>query len=183
MNRLALILAAAVASVAVRPSDTPKVAFVDMSKLVSQNQKSQAEQSLIKDWKEASDKLLEKMGKDFKAAQDALDQFKPGSDDFRKKVAELKVEEFKLNQQQKSLNEELEVRISHSLADAHARVVVACRTYLKSHDIDAILQYTSTPVAGNTRSEVFPDIVVRSVVAYRDTLDVTDAVLAVLDAK
>jgi Skp family chaperone for outer membrane proteins len=181
MKRFVLAAAAvAFVSVAFRPADGPRIAVVDMSKLISQNHQSQAEQALIKDWKDASEKLLDKLDKDFKTSQGALDQFKPGSDDYRKKQMELEVENFKLKQQAKALNDELNSRVSASLVDAHARVTKACKEYLAAHDLDVILQYTSTPVGGASPNEVYPDIVVRAVVAYRDALDVTDAVLALL---
>ena len=54
----ALLLFAYV-SVGFRPSDAPKIAFIDMSKLVSQHKQSQAEQTLIQQWHDAMRKLLE----------------------------------------------------------------------------------------------------------------------------
>jgi len=179
----AAIAAVAFVSVAFRFPEGPRIAVIDMSRLVSQHRASQAEQQLIQQWKDASEKLLDKMESEFKAEQGTLDQFKQGSDEYRKKQKELKVQEFKLNQEAKALSEEFDARVARSLSDAHARVAKASKSYLESHDLDVILQYTSNPVGGATRGEVIPEIVVRAVVAYRDALDVSDGVLAVLDAK
>jgi Skp family chaperone for outer membrane proteins len=178
----ALLLIAFV-SVGFRPADGPKVAFIDMSKLVSQHKQSQAEQTLIQQWHDAMRKLLEADDKNLQSMRGTLETFKPGSDEWKKQQQDIKLEEFKLSQKAKGLDEEFDAKVARSLIDAHARVVAACKTYLEGHDLDMILQFTSGPVAGNTRNEVIPEIVVRSCVAHRAALDVSDSILALLDAK
>ncbi len=178
----ALLLFAYV-SVGFRPAEGPKVAFIDMSKLVSQHKQSQAEQTLIQQWHDAMRKLLEADDKNLQSMRGTLDTFKPGTDEWKKQQQDIKLEEFKLSQKAKGLDEEFDAKVARSLIDAHSRVAAACKTYLEGHDLDAILQFTSGAVSGNTRNEVIPEIVVRSVVAHRAALDITDAILAILDAK
>lgn len=185
MNRftpaaLALLL---IAGVSFRPYEGPKIAVVDMSALVSKNKQSQAEQQLIQQWMDASQKLLERMDKDLKDQMAARDQLKPDSDDYRKKTKELKQLKSNLDLEASSLKEEQEARIARMLSDCHARVVAACKSYLDGHDLDLIVQHESAPVRGINSNQVIQDIVVRSVVSYRGTLDVTEGVLAILDAK
>jgi Skp family chaperone for outer membrane proteins len=184
MNRLLVAALALVAfvSVAFRPCEGPKVAIVDMSTLVSKHKQSQADQNFIQQWKEASQKKLEEMDRNYKEQVGAREQLKPDSDDYRARTKELKLLKFKLDQEAQALNDEFEARVARSLSEAHARVVAACKGYLESHDLDLIVQHESSPVRGNTSSAVIPEIVVRTVVAYRGTLDITDGVLAVLDA-
>jgi Skp family chaperone for outer membrane proteins len=185
MNRLpvAALLLVAYVSVAFRPCEGPRIAIVDMSALVSKHKASQAEQGLIQQWKDASEKLLDRMDKDYKEQAGARDQLKPDSDDYRKKTKELQLMKFKLDQEAAALRDEFEARVAKSLADSYARVAVACKSYLDSHDLDVVAQYLASPVRGSKVNEVMPDIMLRSIVAYRGTLDVTDGVLAILDAK
>ncbi|HET6163560.1 MAG TPA: OmpH family outer membrane protein [Planctomycetota bacterium] len=178
----ALLLFAYV-SVGFRPSDATKIAFIDMSKLVSQHKQSQAEQTLIQQWHDAMRKLLEADDKNLSALRGTLETFKTGSEEWKRQQQEIKLEEFKLTQKAKGLDEEFDAKVARSLIDAHARVAAACKTYLEGHDLDLILQFTSGPVSGNTRNEVIPEIVVRSVVSHRAALDVTDAILGILDTK
>lgn len=185
MNRL---LPAALAlllfvGVSFRPCEGPRVAVVQMSTLVSKNRTSQAEQALLQQWIDASQKLLEKIDKDMKDTMAARDQLKPDSDDYRAKTTDLKQLKANFDVRAASLKEERDARIGRMLADAHARITAACKSYLEGHDLDLILQYESTPVHGTTGDQAFQEIVVRSVVAYRATLDVTEGVLAILDAK
>lgn len=185
MNRLlpAALLLIAFVSVGLRPCEGPKVAVVDMSTLVSKNKQSQAEQQLIQQWKDASQKLLEKLDKDLKEAAAARDALKSDSDEYRSKTIELKQLKANFDIRAASLKDEFEQRVARSLSDSHARVVAACKTYLEGHDLDLIVQHESSPVRGNTSDQVIPEIVVRTVVAYRGTLDVTEGVLAIVDAK
>lgn len=184
-RRLAVpaLLLFAYVSVGFAPAEGPKIAFIDMSKLVSQHKQSQAEQTLIQQWHDAMRKLLEADDKNLQTMRGTLDTFKAGTDEWKKQQQDIKLEEFKLSQKAKGLDEEFDAKVARSLIDAHARVVAACKTYLEGHDLDAILQFTSGAVSGNTRNEVIPEIVVRSVVAHRTALEVTDAILAILDAK
>jgi Skp family chaperone for outer membrane proteins len=143
----ALLLFAYV-SVGFRPSDAPKIAFIDMSKLVSQHKQSQAEQTLIQQWHDAMRKLLEADDKNLSAMRGTLETFKAGSDEWKRQQQEIKLEEFKLTQKAKGLDEEFDAKVARSLIDAHARVAAACKTYLEGHDLDLILQFTSGPVSG-----------------------------------
>ena len=185
MNRLVIAALALVAfaSLSFRPYEGPKVAIVDMSTLVSKNKQSQAEQTVIQQWMDASQKLLERMDKDMKEQAAAREQLKPDSDDYRNKTTELKQLKANLDIRASALKDERESRIARSLSDSHARVVAACKSYLETHDLDLIVQHESSPVRGSTSDQVIPEIVVRTVVAYRGTLDVTEGVLAILDAK
>lgn len=178
----AALVAAMVAGGAARRPEGPRVAVVDMSRLVSTHKASRQEQELIEQWRETSQKLLEEKAKAYQAQVAELDQFKPGSEKHVQRSMELRVRKFELEQEQAMLQDEFERRVARSLADGHARVAVACKTYLETHDLDAVLQYAANPVKGTKSSEVIPEIVVRSVVAWRGSVDATDAVLAILDA-
>jgi len=172
----------AFASVAASRYEGPRIAVIDMSKLVSQHKASRDEQTLIDQWQTASQQLLDEKAKEYKSHVAELDLLKAGSDAYLKKTKELRVEKFQLEQEQESLQDEFGRRVAKSLADSHARVTAATKTYLESRDLDAVLQFASTPVKGSKSSEVIPEIVVRNVVAYRGAIDATDAVLAILDA-
>lgn len=178
----ALLLLAYV-SVGFKPADTPKIAFIDMSKLVTQNKQSLAELALIQQWHDAMRKLLEADDKNLQSMRGTLETFKAGTDEWKKQQQDIKLEEFKLNQKAKGFDEESDAKMARSLIDAHSRVSAACKTYLEGHDLDAIVQFASGAINGNTRNEVIPEVVVRSVVAHRAALDVTDAILAILDTK
>jgi len=184
MNRflIAGAITAAALGLAARGAPTPRVAVVDMSRLVGQNRQSREEQLLIQQWYETSMKLLDESQRKYKEQVDELDQFKTGSDEYRKRSKELRVRKFELETEYTAINDEHERRIGRSIADSHGRVVAACRTYLESADLDLVLQYASSPVNGAKSAEVIPEIVVRNVVAHRKALDATDAVLAILDA-
>jgi Skp family chaperone for outer membrane proteins len=171
------------ASVAAGRYEGPRIAVVDMSKLVSQHKASRDEQALIDQWQQASQQLLDEKAKEYRAQVAELDQFKQGSDGYHKKSRELRLKKFELEQEQESLQEEFGRRVAKSLVDSHARVAAATKTYLESRDLDAVLQYASGAVKGSKSSEVIPEIVVRTVVAYRGTIDATDAVLAILEAQ
>jgi Skp family chaperone for outer membrane proteins len=173
---------AAALGLAERKAEGSRIVVVDMSRLVSQHRQSRDEQQLIEQWKDATEKLHDESVKKYRAQVDELDQFKPGSDEHRKRSNELRVRKFELENEANSLGEEFQLRVAKSLSDSHARVAAACRTYLEANDLDAVLQYASTPVGGTKSSEVIPEIVVRTVVAYRKTSDATDAILAILDA-
>ena len=171
------------AAVAAGRYEGPRIAVVDMSKLVSQHKASRDEQALIDQWQQASQQLLDEKAKEYRAQVAELDQFKQGSDGYLKKSRELRLKKFELEQEQETLIDERERRIARSLCDSHARVAAATKTYLESRDLDAVLQYASGPVKGSKSSEVIPEIVVRNVVAFRGTVDATDAVLAILEAQ
>jgi Skp family chaperone for outer membrane proteins len=173
--------AAAVLALAARPAESPHIVFVDMSKLVSEHRQSREEQQLIQQWQEATEKLLDERQKSYNQEVSELDQFRPDSDEWRRKSRELRVKKFELEADVSAYKEERERRVARSISDSHARVVDASRKYLEASDLDAILQYASSPVSGANRSEVIPEIVVRTVVAHRKTMDATDAVLAILD--
>ena len=172
----------ALAGMAARTVEGPRIAVIDMSRLVSQHKQSREEQSLINQLLSTNEKLLEEEAKLYSASVAELDQFKPGSDGWSKKSRELKLKKAQLETERDVMRDEFERQMANSLASAHGRVVAASRTYLETHDLDAVLQYASQPVKGGKSSEVIPEIVVRSVVAYRGTVDATDAVLAILDA-
>lgn len=176
----ALLLAAMVGGAASR-YEGPRIAVVDMSRLMSQQRQSRDEQALIDQWRDANQKLLDEKANAYRAQVAELDQFKPGSDGWLKKSKELKVQKSALEIEQDSLQDEFDRKVAKSLADAHARVTAATRSYLEAHDLDAVLQYASQPVKGSKGSDVVPEIVVRTVVAWRGTVDATDAVLAILD--
>jgi Skp family chaperone for outer membrane proteins len=183
MLLLAALAFTAFVSLSFRPYEGPKVAVVDMSTLVSKNKQSQAEQTVIQQWMDASQKKLELMDKEMKEQAAGREQLKPDSDDYRAKTKQLKNLKAQLDVEASALKEERELRIAKSLSDSHARVVAACKSYLETHDLDLIVQHESSPVRGNTSDQVIPEIVVRTVVAYRGTLDVTEGVLTLLDAK
>jgi Skp family chaperone for outer membrane proteins len=185
MNKVVLLGAATVALVALaaRRVEPPRIAVIDMSRLVRDHVQSKSELEMLEQWKDATEKLLDERQKAYNAEVDGLEQFKPDSEEARRKAHELRVKKFDLEQQVNAYKEDRERRRAKAIADSHARVVAACRTYLDTHDLDAVLQFASTPVSGMTSNEVIPEIVVRTVVAYRKTIDVTDAVLAILDAQ
>ncbi len=181
-TRYVLAAAAAALLLGARAAEGPRIAVVDMSRLVSQHRQSRDEQQLIEQWRDASRRLLDEREKEYMAQKGELDQYKEGSDEFRRKTKELRVKKFEIENEANSLEEEFQRRVARSLADAHARVAAACRTYLDANDLDAVLQYAASPAGGSKPSEVIPEIVVRTVVAYRKATDATDAVLAILDA-
>ena len=185
MNRFVVAGALLVGALglAARRAESPKIAYVDMSRLVSEHRLSRDEQQTIKTWYDTGKKLLEEKQKQYRDHVAELDQFTEGSDQYRDKAKQLKIEKFVLEGEFDSLNDDFKRRVAKSIADSHGRVVEACRTYLATHDLDAVLQYASSPVGGSTSSEVIPEIVVRTVVAYRKTLDVTDDILKILDPK
>ncbi|MBL8841317.1 MAG: OmpH family outer membrane protein [Planctomycetes bacterium] len=178
----AALAALVVVGGAARTFEGPRIAVVDMSRLVSTHKKSRDEQALIDQWRAANQQLLDERAKEYRAQVAELDSLQPGSDGYLKKGKELRVRKFELEAEQDSLQDEFERRVARSLSDGHARVAAACKTYLESRDLDAVLQYASSPVKGTKSSEVIPEIVVRSVVAFRGSVDATDAVLAILDA-
>ncbi len=177
----ALVAVVVVAGAAAR-FEGPRIAVVDMSRLVSTHKQSRDEQSLIDQWRTANQTLLDERAKEYRAQLAELDQLKPGSDGYLKKSKELRVKKFELEAEQDSLQDDFERKVARSLSDGHARVAAACKTFLESRDLDAVLQYAASPVKGTKSSDVIPEIVVRTVVAYRGTIDATDAVLAILDA-
>ncbi|MSR45615.1 MAG: hypothetical protein EXS13_00855 [Planctomycetes bacterium] len=179
---LGALAALAYVGVAARTVEGPRLAVVDMSKLVSQHKQSREEQTLIDQWRTTSEKLLEEDAKGYRARVAELDQFKPGSDAFAAKSKDLRLQKARLELEQDSLREEFERKMARSLCESHARVATATKTYLETHDLDVVLQFASGAVKGVKSSEVIPEIVVRTVVAYRGTVDATDAVLAILDA-
>jgi Skp family chaperone for outer membrane proteins len=173
----------ALGSVAAGRYEGPRIAVVDMSRLVSQHKASRDEQALIDQWQQATQQLLDEKAKEYRAQVAELDQFKQGSDGYLKKSKELRLKKFELEQEQESLQDEFGRRVAKSLVDSHARVAAASKTYLESRDLDAVLQYASGPVKGSKSSEVIPEIVVRNVVAFRGAIDATDAILALLEAQ
>ena len=177
----ALVVAAL--AVAARRAESPKVVYVDMSRLVSEHRQSREEQQTIKTWYDTSKKLLEEKQKQYQDHVSELDQFAEGSEQFMAKAGELKVEKYRLENEFSALGDQFKRKVAKSIADSHGRVVEACRTYLQANDLDAVLPYASTPVGGNSSSEVIPEIVVRTVVAHRKTLDVSDDILKILDSK
>ena len=184
MKRIAFaaLLAAASAAVAFRSAEGPKLAVIDMSRLVSQHKQSRDEQALIDQWRAVNRGLIDEREKAYKAEVATLDQFKEGSEEYLKKARALKIMKFELENDVDGLNDEFEGRVARSIADAHARVVAACRAYAEAHDLDAILQFANSPVSGRKSSDVIPEIVVRTVVAHKKSIDVSDGVLAILDS-
>lgn len=173
---------AAALGLGARRVEGPRVAVVDMSRLMKEHRQSKDEQALIEQWRATNQKLLDTRQSDYKHQVEELDQFKEGSDEYRKRGKDLRVKKFELENEAKSLQEEFEQRIGRSMAAAHGRVMKACQTYLEANDLEAMMQYASSPVSGEKSSEVIPEIVVRTVVAHRKSVDATDAVLAILDA-
>ncbi len=167
---------------AARSFEGPRIAVVDMSRLVSQHKKSREEQSLIAQWRDTSEKLLAEEAKKYSAEVATLDQFQPGSDKWAEKSKELRHRKAQLEVDRDMIGDEFERRMARALSEAHARVSTAAKVYLDTHDLDAVLQHSPGPVKGNKSSDVIPEIVVRTVVAHRGTIDATDAVLAILDA-
>lgn len=167
---------------AARTFEGPRIAVVDMSRLVSQHKQSREEQTLIQQWKDTSEKLLSEEAKKYSAEVAELDQFKPGSDAWAEKGKELRKKKAQLEVERDTLSDEFERRMARALSEAHTRVGAAARIYLEQHDLDAVLQHTPGAVKGSKSSDVIPEIVVRTVVAHRGTIDATDAVLAILDA-
>jgi Skp family chaperone for outer membrane proteins len=184
MKRFVIAGAVVVAAlgVAARRAEPSKVVYVDMSRLVSEHRQSREEQQAIRQWYDTSQKLLDEKQKQYKERVGELDQFAEDSDDYRSRAKDLKIQKFTLESEFNSLQEEFKRKVAHSIAESHARVVGACKTYLDANDLDGVLQYASTPVGGSSNSEVIPEIVVRTVVAHRKSLDVSDAILAILDA-
>jgi Skp family chaperone for outer membrane proteins len=184
MTKLILAGAALVAAlgVAARRVEGPRIAVVDMSRLVSSHKQSREEQQFIEQWRDTMKKLLDEKDKDYRAVQAELDQFKEGSEEWKKKVKEVKVRKSELQIEAASLDEDLQNRIGTSLKNSYARAVAACKAYQEANDLDAVLQYSDAPIDGTKREEIIPSIMVRPVVSHRKTLDVTDAVLAILDA-
>ncbi len=173
---------AMVVGAASRTVEGPRIAVVDLSRLVSQHRDSKEAIHLIDQWFTTNKSLMDERLKGYKANVAELDSYKPGSDEFMTKTRALRIQKASLEAEQEALQDEYERRVGRSLADAHAHVVAACNTYLESRDLDAVFQFNSNPVPGATRGEVIPEIVVRTLVAHRKTIDATDAVLAILDA-
>ncbi|MBM4014191.1 MAG: OmpH family outer membrane protein [Planctomycetes bacterium] len=167
---------------AARTFEGPRIAVIDMSRLVSQHKKSREEQLLISQWRETAEKLLAEEAKKYSAEVATLDQFQPGSDMWAQKSKELRHKKAQLEVDRDMISDEFERKMARALSEAHARVGAGARVYLETHDLDAVLQHSPGPVKGNKSSDVIPEIVVRTVVAHRGTIDATDAVLAILDA-
>lgn len=176
----ALVVAAL--GLAARRVEPQRIAVVDISRLVAEHKKSREEQKLIDEWKVAKQQQLDDMQQRLKDKIAEIEQFKPDSDEARRRTRELKVEKYAYESEANSLGEEAERRIARSLCESHARVAAACKVYLETSDLDVILQYAPSPVEGTKRSEVIPEIVVRTVVAYKKPIDATNAVLEILDA-
>jgi Skp family chaperone for outer membrane proteins len=177
----ALVAVAAIGTAA-RNFEGPRIAVVDMSRLVSQHKKSREEQVLISQWRDAAEKLLGEEAKRYSADVATLDQFTPGSDKWAEKSKELRHRKAQLEVDRDTIGDEFERRMARALTEAHGRVAAATKVYLETHDLDAVLQHSPGPVKGSKSSDVIPEIVVRTVVAHRGTIDATDAVLAILDA-
>ena len=169
-------------NVAATRLDPPRIAVVDMARLVSQTKRSKDEQALIIQWRDAKRQMLEETDKRLRLQKAELDAYRAGSEEHHAKSLELRIEGMKLENEAKWLDEETQRKLAKSISEAHARVTAAAQSYLESHDLDAVLQYSSTPVDGDVAGGVISEVVVRCVVAHRKAVDVTDAVLEILEA-
>lgn len=175
------LVAAGLALAARSTPDAPKVACVDMWRLMREAKQSRREQDLIKEWQDANQKLLDEKQKQLKEHDAERDPLKPQSDEWLEKTKQLKIEKLTFDADLEALDEQFSRRGTKALRDAFTRATAACSMYLEQHDLDAIVQYTSAPVGGRKVDEALNDVATRTLVAYKKTLDVTDQVLAILD--
>lgn len=178
-----LLGAAATAIAAARPVEGPRFAAIDIQRLVSKNAKIKEAQQLVDQWFKANQKLLDERSKAFMTEKAELDSFAAGSQAWLDKSRELRVKKAGLEADQAALQDELEFRVAKAFSDSHTRVSAACAKYMESRELDGILQFNDSPVSGTRSGDVFNEIVARTVVSHRKSIDVTDAILAILDAE
>jgi Skp family chaperone for outer membrane proteins len=186
--KLALVLAllmvpAAAAWNGTRPplETTSRVAVVDLIRLIQEHNEALADQQKIEAWLQQMQDLYDSQEKELETLRDELEQFRPGSDEFRQAREDLQVQGFRLEIRRKELPQELDEMISQALTRAYQRAIAACEQYREQSDIDVVHQLHSAPLTGRNKDELLGGIVLRATVAHRPQLDITDAVLTILN--
>ncbi len=174
------VLVAGAASSTLR-QDPPRIATVDLPRVIREHELSKRDYEEIDHWKKGTEKMLEEQGKELKRRQDALENMDPANEEYRKELDSIKVEGYRLKVQEESLTKELERKTAQALSQAHRRAVEACKKHLDDHGLEAVFQVNPAPVGGKNREEVVNEIVLRELVTHRADVDITEAVLAILN--
>ena len=162
---------------------TSCVATVDMGRLMSEHKEYLEDRKAVDLWQQEMRGMFEKKAADLMQLQEDLMQWEPDSDRYAEGVNDVEMERFHLDLMQKQVAREFDKKIVKSLSGAHQRAVAAVEEYREANGIELVIQHNSEPVRGRNGEEVVGEILLRSVVAFSPQLDITEAVLTILNDK
>jgi len=185
LTAIAIPVAALLGSAAPARREGPTVAVVDLVRLIVSNRWAVDENKKNEEWFRQKSAELEALRNDGPDAMSKLrarlDALQPGSDEYVETELQLR----RLGEQPKALQlvyeNALDARVAQIFAQSYGRVARAIDAYAKERQIDLVLQYRSEAVPATSRAEVVGEIVRRTVVAWSSELDITEAVLTILD--
>jgi len=161
-----------------------KVAVVDLFRVLAEAKPFVAEQDEIRRWIEAEKRTNLDVKKGEIAAKEAeLEVFDRASPEYRKLANQLDFDKLGFEHEFQRLERERVRRITDSQRRAFAEATRVVADYAKSQGVTLVLQLRTGELRGEAQSELTSEMYLRDVLYHDASLDITSAVLRILDAK
>jgi Skp family chaperone for outer membrane proteins len=161
----------------------PRIAVLNVLKVIENYDRSRAVQESLK---EGADKLraeFEQEMRDLKTKEADLDLMGKETKAYADAVEKLEFEKFRLQYRMKQVDQKLRKEARDEMAAIYLEIQDAVARYAKTTGLDAVLATGSEELKGTSLQEVQFEIAVRPMHFHVKELDITEAILGLLNAE
>jgi len=161
-----------------------RVGMVDLFRVLKEARPFIEDQEAIRSWIDKEQRTNLGVKKSEIEALDAeLEMLEGESEQRRNLLLKRDLAKLRFDHEFEHLEQERGQRISESQKRAFAEVRQAVAEAAKADGIELVLQFRSGPLSGLNRSEITSEMYLRNVLYSEASLDITNSVITILDAK
>ena len=179
-----ILIAAVVAlflTVEAAPAQNFPVGFVDVQKVFADYKKAkELQDQLAKDFEQAQNAQRLQREK-VSALKEGLDIYVPGTKEYLDQVKKIRLAEVEIELNEQVVKLDLQVRWAESLRKIYAEIQREVKAAAEEKGLKLVLRYQAADIKARTKDDVMNNILVRPVLYFDPTADLTNELLARLN--